>query len=652
MIKVCSSQFNHLWGRQIHFPYSVAMLVAYAKTKPTISSELNFEKTFIFRDKILNDIRECSDAEILLCSCYVWNWEITTHLAKEVKKINPSCLIIFGGPQVPDDDPTFFEKYPFVDIIVHGEGEIVSANILDAYLKDKDFSKILGIETKNFKNNRQPRIMELDDLPSPYLTDVIWELTEKNDKIDYLASWESNRGCPYPCTFCDWGSLTAQRMSMWDEDRLYKEIEWFGKNKITYVDSCDANFGILQEKDLKLAKKLSDTSLKTGFPQRVRLSWAKFSSDKIIPLAKELQRADLLRAVTLSLQSLDETTLQLVKRENIKFDKFSTLTDTFREHKIPTYTELIMGLPGETLDSWKKGLELLASDGKIDSIFIYNCSVLPNAPMNQPSYMKFNGIKTLRSPIYLPHSSIHNDEKFPEYEEIVVRTSSLSLDELKKTFIYSWCIQAFHSLGVLEYISKYYVKTHNMKYMEFYDDFIEFCMSNSSIFSKEYEIVTDYIKKGYSGGGWDHYDPKLGEIYWSIEEATWLRCAYNKKDLEQSYNSFINFLEQKYNFQTSKKMIDDLIKFQLFLLTTREDFDEIKSADFMYNWKDFFVNNIKLVENLKKYYYTNLVAEKDPSQWAYKTIWFGRYGTKYKFHPEFLEERSDQINLKPKLINA
>ena len=188
MIKVCSSQFNYLWGSQIHFPYSVAMLVAYAKTKPAISSELNFEKTFIFRDKILNNIRECSDAEILLCSCYVWNWEITTHLAKEVKKINPSCLIIFGGPQVPDDDPTFFEKYPFVDIIVHGEGEIVSANILDAYLKDKDFSKILGIETKNFKNKRQPRIMELDDLPSPYLTDVIWELTEKNDKIDTMET--------------------------------------------------------------------------------------------------------------------------------------------------------------------------------------------------------------------------------------------------------------------------------------------------------------------------------------------------------------------------------------------------------------------------------------------------------------------------------
>ena len=651
MIKICSSQFNYLWGNQIHFPYSVGMLVAYAKTKSNISSKFNFEKTFIFRDKVQQNIQECKDADILLCSCYVWNWEITTHLAEEVKKINPNCLIIFGGPQVPDSDPTFFKKYPYIDIIVHGEGEFVLANILEAYSEDKDFSKILGVETKDFKNDRQPRIMELENLPSPYLTNVIWEITEKTNKINYLASWESNRGCPYPCTYCDWGSLTAQRMSTWDEDRLNKEIEWFGENKIVYVDSCDANFGIFQEKDLKLSKKLSDTSLKTGFPQRVRLSWAKFSSDKIIPLAKELQRANLLRAVTLALQSLDETTLQLVKRENIKFDKFSTLTDTFRENKIPTYTEMIMGMPGETLDSWKKGLELLASDVKIDSIYIYNCSVLPNAPMNNPAYMKFNDIQTIRSPIYLPHSSIHDDEKFPEYEEIIIHTASLNTDDLKKMFIYSWCIQAFHSLGILEYVSKYYVKTHNMKYMEFYDDFIEFCESNKNMFSKEYEIVSDYVEKGYSGNGWDHSDPELGEIYWAIEEATWLRSTFDKKELERNCHLFTTFLEQKYNFKTPEKTLNDLIKFQIFLLTTREDFTDIKSEDFIYNWKDFFVNNSELTENSKKYYYTNLVSEKDQIQWAYQTIWFGRYATQYKFHPEFLEETNNQIQLNPEISN-
>ena len=74
-------------------------------------------------------------------------------------------------------------------------------------------------------------------------------------------------------------------------------------------------------------------------------------------------------------------------------DKFSTLTDAFRENKIPTYTEMIMGMPGETLESWKKGLELLASDAKIDSIYVYNCTVLPNAPMNDPNYKKYLEIR-------------------------------------------------------------------------------------------------------------------------------------------------------------------------------------------------------------------------------------------------------------------
>ena len=85
----------------------------------------------------------------------------------------------------------------------------------------------------------------------------------------------------------------------------------------------------------------------------------------------------MLKAVSLALQSLDETTLDIVKRANIKFDKFSELTDTFRKNGIPTYTELIMGMPGESLESWKAGLETLATDTKVGSIYIYNCGVFP-----------------------------------------------------------------------------------------------------------------------------------------------------------------------------------------------------------------------------------------------------------------------------------
>ena len=126
-----SSQFNYLYGDQIHFPYSIASLIAYVKSKPELSSNFIFEKTFIFREKIDDYIKSAKNADILLCSCYVWNWEITKFLAREVKQANPDCIIIFGGPQVPNNSKDFFKNNPFVDIVVHGEGEYVLENILE-----------------------------------------------------------------------------------------------------------------------------------------------------------------------------------------------------------------------------------------------------------------------------------------------------------------------------------------------------------------------------------------------------------------------------------------------------------------------------------------------------------------------------------------
>ena len=95
----------------------------------------------MFREKVEEYILQCKNSDILLCSCYVWNWEIMIYLAEQVKKLNPKCSIIFGGPQVPENTKGFFEKYPFVDILVHGEGEQILENIFDSYLDNKDYSK-------------------------------------------------------------------------------------------------------------------------------------------------------------------------------------------------------------------------------------------------------------------------------------------------------------------------------------------------------------------------------------------------------------------------------------------------------------------------------------------------------------------------------
>ena len=126
MIKVNSSQFNYQYGGEIRFPYSIGSLVSYIQSKPELAKNFQFEKSFVFRDKVKDYIQECNDSDIFLGSCYAWNWEITRYLVKEIKKINSECLIILGGPQVPNHSKGFFENNPFVDIIVHGEGEHVS----------------------------------------------------------------------------------------------------------------------------------------------------------------------------------------------------------------------------------------------------------------------------------------------------------------------------------------------------------------------------------------------------------------------------------------------------------------------------------------------------------------------------------------------
>ena len=641
MLKVNSCEFNYQYGDQIHFPYRISSLVAYIKSRENLGNNFKFEKAFVLRENVDEYIKECVDTDILLCSCYVWNWEITNFLAKEVRKLNPNCLIVFGGAQVPDFSKDFFKQHTYVDIIVHGEGEIVLEEILTEFLNNKDYSKIKGLETKDFRNPPQERINNLDDLPSAYLTNTVWELVDKIDGIRWIAGWETNRGCPYACTFCDWGSATFTKVRKWEESKIFKEIEWFAKNQIPYIDCCDANFGIFQERDFRIAEKLKDVALKTHYPERVRPAWAKNSSEKIIPIAKQLQEGGILGAVTLAVQSLDANTLNIIKRANIKFDTFSELTETFRNSKIPTYTELIMGLPGETLDTFKDGLENIAQT-KIDTVFIYNCSILPNAPMNVPEYREKYKIQSVISPIMLVHSSIHNRGSHQEYEEVVTSTSTCSLDELKEMYLYSWCYLTLQSLGILEHVTNFYHNSFNLGYVKFFEIFLEFCHTKKSVFSEEFDRIVEFRNNGYAGKGWDEYDPKIGEIIWPIEEASWLRISFDEQKLLTSISLLIEFLENKLNLRNSKKLLDDLTKFQVFMLTTRNNKNKIKTQNFDFDWKNYFMNNCKLTEKNVVYSYDNLVTESNPIKWSYKTIWYGRRSKDYKCGMSILQDEKIQ----------
>ena len=423
------------------------------------------------------------------------------------------------------------------------------------------------------------------DLPSPYLTNLIWDLVDKSSDIDWDTSWETNRGCPYQCTFCDWGSATFTKVRKWEESRLFKEIEWFADNKMRYIDCCDANFGIFEERDKKIAEKLKEQALEKRYPKKFGVAWAKNTTQKILPIAKELRDGGIVGGISLSVQSLDPTTLKNIKRANIKFEKFSDLTTVFRQNDIPTYTEVIVGLPGETLTTFKNGLETIAQT-KVGT-FLWNiCVVLPNAPMNIPEYKEKFKIKTRTSPLKLRHASLEyiKKDRIREEEEIVTETYSYKTEELKEMLLYAWALSTYQNLGIFENFSNYYHQVKNLPYMQFFDILFEYCRSEDSIFSDELKIVENDIDNLFEGKGWDHYDTELGDVNWPIEEASWLRIVPDKQILTDESGLFLKFLENKMEYNTPSNVLEDLIKFQVFLLSTRDVVEEIKSETFQFDW--------------------------------------------------------------------
>ena len=249
-------------------PYSVGILWSFCRTSETVKNSFELDKLVWRREDIETLAQDIKDNAVVGFSCYVWNWKYNQALAKRLKELNPNILIVFGGPQVPLEREELFDILPFVDIVVKTEGEITLRNILACYARNESYSTVPGIKINGGADTGNSiRIQDLDIIPSPYLTGVFDDIMRENKDVNWNALLETNRGCPYQCTFCDWGSLTYSKVKKFDLNRVLDEIEWFGKNNIDYLNICDANFGIFPERDAKIAQKYMEVQAKYGTPK-------------------------------------------------------------------------------------------------------------------------------------------------------------------------------------------------------------------------------------------------------------------------------------------------------------------------------------------------------------------------------------------------
>jgi radical SAM superfamily enzyme YgiQ (UPF0313 family) len=454
MTRVYLAQINNSFGGHAFLPYSVGLLWAHAAAQPDIAANHELGGLLFLREPLADAMARIVAPDVLALSCYLWNWRYNMALAAAVKARYPHCIIILGGPEVPSHG---FDSADMMiaDYLVHDEGEITFAELLRCIRNHGDPSTVQGISyVRNgtaVKTAARPRMADLSVIPSPYITGVFDQLMADHPDMAWHASQETHRGCPYSCTFCDWGSAVYTKIRQFDQQRLISEMQWFGHNQIDLLYNCDANYGIYA-RDTALTAEMVKTKQQLGWPRKFRAAYAKKSDNKVFEIASMLNDAGMSKGVTLSLQSLDDATLALIKRKNIAMDDFQQLATRYRSAGIPTYTELIVGLPGETIDTYAAGLERVLEGGQHDNLNIYPCMLLRNSEMNTAAQIALHGIETARVPLIDNHGSTAATE-ITEYHDLIIGTRYMPHSIWCETMLLSWVMQALHCLGLTQYLA-------------------------------------------------------------------------------------------------------------------------------------------------------------------------------------------------------
>ena len=174
------------------------------------------------------------------------------------------------------------------------------------------------------------RFTDLEVVPSPYLTGMFDHL------VDHGGIWsiETNRGCPYGCTFCDWGSATLSRVRKFSMERISGELEWIASRGLDSVFIADANFGMFK-RDLDVARLFAELKRTHGFPRSVMATWAKNTTKHSLPIIAELRSAGIEAEVVMSFQTVDEPTLKIIDRKNLMPSIYPGMARQAAEAELP-----------------------------------------------------------------------------------------------------------------------------------------------------------------------------------------------------------------------------------------------------------------------------------------------------------------------------
>lgn len=426
-------------------------------------------------------------------SMYIWNDVQCLEIARWVKETFPKCVVISGGPQQYfKHESDWFQRYPFLDASLDGGeyGELTVADILDNLTDENtiDWNNVREVVYPSkdrkiiLKSKKTSSKLDFFWDYSPYRMqrDVILECANEIRNLNgggrisinthVNGKLETTRGCPYSCAFCDWGGGIASKVIKKPLDKVKQDIDVIEEANCSYVFLCDANFGILGDRDIEIIEYLAER--KKNNSDLFHLYFGGFAkSDKHTEYIKKILDTDAKYNLTwdlsykASVQSIHTDVLTNIKRSDISFDKHVYLAKFLKDnYYFSSYAECISGLPGITPDKWYHELNVFASYDM--DICLYNWHLLPETPSYDKKYREKMGIKTVNK-----YNNMQSNNSTLRKSEVVVESFSYSKEDYKEMWIAYSIQRAFWATGLLEKTLKKILTTSNIGYGDFVKKF-------------------------------------------------------------------------------------------------------------------------------------------------------------------------------------
>ena len=408
---------------------------------------------FKYPNDAISDIKK-NPPDVIAFSNYSWNSNLSEYVSSIAKEMNPNVFVIQGGTNFPHQaelQETFLKQRSNTDFYTLLEGEKSCSNIIERLInyncdRKKVFEKTIdGVvfihpKTKTFmKGNYVERIKDLDEIPSPYLTGLMDKFFD-----GYLTPFiETNRGCPFTCSFCHTGADYFHKLNKFSQQRVKDEINYIGqragKLKISNLHMADVNFGMYPQ-DRLTCEFLKESKEKYGWPKQIMATTGKNSKERVMEMTNIL--GDMF-SINMSMQSMNEQVLKNIKRSNIKLDHMIVVNNHLIEKGRSTKAELIIGLPGESKETFINGLNNVLNSNS-SSVTIYTLMMLHGTEFKNPSYRKKFGYKGKYRIVPLNFGE-YDKKRIFDYEEVGITTKDMSFEDYLYLRVLALFVESLHN---------------------------------------------------------------------------------------------------------------------------------------------------------------------------------------------------------------